>query len=145
MSATADLLDVNVWLALTLEGHPHHKAALEAWKTLERPTFCRVTQLGFLRLLCNVRVMGAAVLQPEAAWAVYERLRAGGTVHFIGESDELEAHLKPLLKGTKAARDFWTDAYLAAFARSAGLRLVTFDSGFRRYQDLTSLLLDANK
>ncbi len=35
----------------------------------------------------------------------------------------------------------WTDAYLAAFARVAGLRLVTFDSGFSKYKDLSWQLL----
>jgi predicted nucleic acid-binding protein len=37
--------------------------------------------------------------------------------------------------------NFWTDAYLAAFARSAGLRLVTFDRGFARFSGLEVLLL----
>jgi predicted nucleic acid-binding protein len=51
-------LDVNVWLAFAVDGHPHHKAALKAWGELKRPTFCRITQLGLLRLLCNRQVMG---------------------------------------------------------------------------------------
>ena len=78
MSATADLLDINVWLALAVEGHPHHKAALKVWPHLTRPSFCRLTQFGFLRLLCNPHVMGAAVLEPEGAWAAYAQLAEGG-------------------------------------------------------------------
>ena len=72
MSAIADLLDVNVWLAFAVDGHPHHKAALKAWGELKRPTFCRITQLGLLRLLCNRQVMGNDALEPEDAWAEYE-------------------------------------------------------------------------
>ena len=35
----------------------------------------------------------------------------------------------------------WTDAYLAAFAQSAGLRLVSFDRGFGRFLGLEKLVL----
>ncbi len=35
----------------------------------------------------------------------------------------------------------WTDAYLAAFAKCAGLRLVTFDHGFSRFKALDLLIL----
>jgi|HubBroStandDraft_1064217.scaffolds.fasta_scaffold379889_2 toxin-antitoxin system PIN domain toxin len=143
LSATADLLDVNVWLALAVEGHPQHKAALKAWNHVTRPTFCRLTHLGFLRLLCNEQVMGGAVLAPASAWAAYEQLADGGVVEFIAEPAGLEERLKQFARGAKAARDFWTDAYLAAFARCAGLRFVTFDSGFARYKDLDCLVIPA--
>jgi len=145
LSATADLLDVNVWLALAVEGHPQHKAALKAWRQLTRPSFCRLTHLGWVRLLCNPHVMGRAVLEPEAAWAAYEQLANGGAVEFVSEPAGLDARLKQFAKGAKAARDFWTDAYLAAFARCAGLRLVSFDSGFTRYKDLACLLLETDQ
>jgi predicted nucleic acid-binding protein len=36
----------------------------------------------------------------------------------------------------------WTDAYLAAFARCARLRLVTFDADFARFEGLDLLALD---
>ena len=54
----------------------------------------------------------------------------------------LETHLKLLTIGAKASRHFWTDAYLAAFALTAGMRLVSFDSGFTRFKDLDCLILD---
>ena len=40
---------------------------------------------------------------------------------------------------------FWLDAYLAAFARCAGLRLVSFDSGFTRHKELTFLILQTGQ
>jgi len=88
--------------------------------------------------------MGSAVLEPEAAWSAYEQLANGGAVEFVGEPAGLDARLKQLAKGATAARDFWTDAYLAAFARCAGLRLVSFDAGFGRYKDVACLLLETN-
>ena len=138
----ADLLDVNLWLAFSAEGHPHHKAAMEAWDDLTRPTFCRVTHLGWLRLLCNAQIMGKEVLEPEAAWEEYEKVLAGGVVHFLEEPSGIQAHLKALTVGARARRDFWTDAYLAAFAQSAGMRMVTFDAGFSRFKDLDLWVLN---
>jgi predicted nucleic acid-binding protein len=35
----------------------------------------------------------------------------------------------------------WADAYLAAFAQTAGLELVSFDSGFRQYPGLQHTIL----
>jgi toxin-antitoxin system PIN domain toxin len=140
-SATADLLDVNVWLAFSVEGHPQHKAAIREWSELNRPSFCRLTVLALMRLLCNKDVMGPATFQPEDAWAQYEHLRVLGAIEYAEEPDGLETNLKVLTKGAKATRDFWTDAYLAAFAQTAQMRLVTFDSGFSRLKDLNCLLL----
>ena len=37
--------------------------------------------------------------------------------------------------------NLWTDAYLAAFAKCAELRLVTFDKGFTRFPGLDALIL----
>ena len=142
MSATADLLDVNVWLALAVEGHPQHKTALKGWSQLTRPSFCRITQLSLLRLLCNPHVMGSSVLEPEAAWAAFEQLPHGSIVEFMDEPAGLDARLKQFARGAKAARDFWTDAYLAAFAKCAGLRLVSFDAGLARYKDVDFLKLE---
>ena len=142
MSDIGDLLDVNVWLAFAVEGHPHHEAAVKTWASLKRPAFCRITQMGWLRLLCNPQVMGDLAFTPQRAWAEYEQLLEGGSIHFIDEAPDLDAILKQLAFGAKASRDFWTDAYIAAFAKSAGMRLVSFDSGFRRFKDLECLILE---
>jgi len=69
-------------------------------------------------------------------------LATGGVVEFVDEPAGLDARLKQFANGAKAARDFWTDAYLAAFARCAGLRLVSFDAGFKRYKDIEFLMLE---
>ena len=144
MSDIGDLLDVNVWLALVVEGHPHHGVALGNWESFRRPMVCRVTQLSLLRLLCNRQVMGNEVFEPEQAWKTYEQLIAARTVEFAHEPRELDSALKPLLKGARAGRDFWTDAYLASFAQCAGLRLVTFDAGFLKFRGLDALVLPSS-
>ena len=55
------LLDINTWIALTLESHPHHQAARHWYGdvTLARGdlVFCRQTELGFLRLVTQEAVM----------------------------------------------------------------------------------------
>lgn len=60
------LADVNVWIALAAAGHVHHSIAL-AW--FEEPQtsqilFCRITQMGLLRLLTNRKVMGEKHFDP---------------------------------------------------------------------------------
>jgi predicted nucleic acid-binding protein len=53
------LPDVNVWIALAAERHIHHLPARQWFNAIgdERLAFCRITQLGFLRLLTNKHVM----------------------------------------------------------------------------------------
>jgi predicted nucleic acid-binding protein len=56
------LVDANVWLAIALDGHVHHAAALAWFDGQAEGTcaFCRITQLAFLRHLTNPKIMGAA-------------------------------------------------------------------------------------
>ena len=106
-----------MWLAFSVEGQPQHRAALRQWSSLSRPSFCRLTVLGLMRLLCNKHVMGAEAFEPEAAWIKYEDLLASGAVEYAEEPSGLEMRLKALAKGARASRDFWTDAYLAALPK----------------------------
>jgi toxin-antitoxin system PIN domain toxin len=135
------LADVNVWLATLVAEHPHHEVAVDWWRNdlLEagdRLAFCRVTQLGLLRLLTNDRVMGRQRKSVVAAWSVYRDLLSLPMVVFAPEPEGTEELLAEhcLLGGESPG--VWTDAYLAAFARAGGLGLVTFDRGFRRYAGL---------
>jgi toxin-antitoxin system PIN domain toxin len=82
------LPDVNVWIALTSDRHIHHPSArtwLESGDDLQL-VFCRVTEMGFLRLLTNPHVMGDDVLDAEAAWSVYDTWRTDERVVFLPES-----------------------------------------------------------
>src|SRR5258706_10291094 len=62
------LPDVNVWIALAAERHTLHRAARNWFSNFqdEKLAFCRLTQLGFLRLLTNKHVMQEEVMSPAS-------------------------------------------------------------------------------
>lgn len=52
--------------------------------------FCRITQLGFLRLLTNRRVMGEEVLSPSDAWRADRALGMDRRIGYLSEPAELQ-------------------------------------------------------
>ena len=137
------LPDVNVWIALTVSGHVHHRAATEWFAAADGDavSFCRVTQMGFLRLLTNERVMGADVLAANRAWSLMEGIRRNDQVLFSPEPSNLERAWQTSISPRAKGANFWTNTYLAAFAVAAGHTLVTFDNGFRKYKDVPVRIL----
>jgi toxin-antitoxin system PIN domain toxin len=137
-----DLPDLNVWLALVVAEHPHHAAARAYWERQQaapalgpRVWFCRSTMLGLVRLLSQPRLMGEGVLSLTDAHAIYQQLRQTEGVGFAGDAESADVLLATWLTGGEGplpAR-LWTDAWLAASAEAAGLRLVTFDADFARF------------
>ena len=142
MPAADDFPDVNVWLALVHAGHPHHAAARKWWGGRRGGPvwFCRVTMLGLVRLLAQPRVMGPGVLSAAAAMDVYAQLSDWPGVGVLPEPAGCEAAYRRLVDPSLPPR-LLTDAYLAAFAQSANIRLVTFDGDFARFRPLTRLTL----
>ena len=136
------LTDVNVWVALAAERHEHHSRARAWFYSLgeEEAVFCRVTQMGFLRLLTSRAVMGEDALDPLDAWQRYRYLRLDWRVSFSSEPAGLEQAWVDLMATGRGARS-WTDAYLAAFAMGHGYTLVSFDQGFSRWKNLSFRLL----
>jgi len=140
-----DLLDVNVWVSLSVPDHPHHERARQYWNTeaADERVFNRVTSLGVLRLLTDARTFGEIALDPEDAWRVLRSWADMGRVAFVAdppEVDEVMRHWGVQL-GIRGRQ--WTDTYLAAFATASGSRLVSFDSDFRHYPGLSWLHLKA--
>jgi uncharacterized protein len=130
--------DVNVWVALSYEGHIHHKPALTWFQSVDdqaRLCFCRITQISFLRLLTTQAIMGAEVLSQAAAWNAYDQWREDGRVIFVDEPVALESNFRTLSRAAHPSPKDWADSYLAAFAVSSGFRLVTFDQAFRSRVD----------
>ena len=76
MSTTADLPDLNVWLALIWPEHIHHQLAVQCWEQQAAPQvlFCTVTALGLVRLVCQPKLMGTAVRSAAEASALLEAL-----------------------------------------------------------------------
>jgi uncharacterized protein len=139
-----DLPDVNVWLAMAVKQHPHHAAAAAYWKELagRRVWFCRITMLGLVRLLSQPKVMGEQALNLADALTAYQRFASLPEIGLHAEPADCARQLQRRLANDIPAR-LLTDAYLAAFAESAGLRMVTFDKDFERFDGLDNLRLVA--
>lgn len=138
-----DLPDINFWLSIVDENHSLHTGAARYWEENADvgKCFCRVTMLGFLRLSTQPGVLDGT-LTPEEAWGVYHALLADPFHRFLSEPENLDSVFASLTVGAALPHRMWTDAYLAAFAISGGLRLVSFDKDFRRFPGLNLLLLE---
>jgi uncharacterized protein len=133
-STTSLFPDINVWVALTYEGHAQHRIAATWFDTLTADVglvFCRLTQLGLLRLLTAEGVMGDEVMTQPQAWAAYDRWHDDPRVELMNEPAALDAHFRALTRLRQPATKDWADSYLAAFATAGHLRLVTFDKALR--------------
>jgi toxin-antitoxin system PIN domain toxin len=141
--AGVDLLDASVWLPLSAPDHVHHARAREYWSSegWAQAAFCRITALALLRHLSNPRVIGAAALDGAAAWRALATWLALPEVVLLPEPAGVDEYLAEWSADLNLRSGHWTDAYLAAFARAAGCRLVAFDGDFDRYRGLDFLHL----
>ncbi len=141
--AAGDLPDVNVWIALSAPYHAKHPAARQYWETrlATRVWFCRHTALGLKRLLCQASIMGEQVKTTQQAWVAWQSLMELHEVGMMTEPDALDAELQRLAQNVSWPGPMWSDAYLAAFATSANLRIVSFDRDFLRFPGLNWLHL----
>lgn len=137
------LPDINVWLALAFERHVHHEAARVWFEALQGDlcAFCRMTQQGFLRLATNPKAVGADAVSLADAWKLYDALHDDPLVGFAGEPTGIEPLWRSYTQHHSFSHSVWNDAYLAAFARTAGHELVTFDRGFSRFDGLRCTIL----
>jgi toxin-antitoxin system PIN domain toxin len=123
------LPDVNVWLALASRRHVHAQTC-SAWLDIiesDSVVFCRVSQMGLLRLLTTDAVMGKDVLSSRDAWRAYRTILADQRMSFAVEPFTLESEWRKLTAQDRPTPKVWTDAYLSAFAHAAGMQLVTLD------------------
>lgn len=138
-----NLCDANVWLALALSAHVHHRAArewLESVSERESVLFCRATQQTFLRLLTNAAVLapyGNPPLGNHEAWAAYEAFLADDRITLEAhEPAGLESRWHEFAARETPSPKLWMDAYLAAFAAASGATMVTTDAAFRQFSGL---------
>lgn len=123
-------LDVNVWLALSSRDHSHFESAWAWYKGLPPRTvllFCRITQLGLLRLLTTQSVMGRGTLTQAQAWEAYDALLKTAGAKFVDEPGGMESIFRSLSGAQQASPKDWADSYLSALSFAAGVPLVTFD------------------
>jgi toxin-antitoxin system PIN domain toxin len=127
--------DINVWVALTYDRHVHHSSArgwFEGLAPTSRLFFCRLTQLGLLRLLSEPAVMGLDQAKSQhEAWKAYDHWLEDERVDFLDEPIGLETQFRALARSPRASPRDWADSYLAAFAQTSRLTVVTFDRAFQ--------------
>jgi uncharacterized protein len=120
--------DINLWLAIAAPEHIHASVAKAWWHQEEGAiAFCRLTQLGFLRLMTTAAVMDGKPLTVAEAWRVYDRLYDDDRVTFVGEPPDVDRRFRENAAGRTASPKVWADAWLLAFAHAAEGILVTFD------------------
>ncbi len=125
-------LDLNVWLALSDDGHQHNEVAwawLDGLADDSALVFSRYTQIGLLRLLTNTAVMGGRALTLRQAWAVYDGWVKDPRVEFYLEPRNVDAAFRRATEqfAGQIASKWVGDCWLLAFAEAAQARLVTFD------------------
>jgi predicted nucleic acid-binding protein len=72
-------------------------------------------------------VLGREVITLRQCWAIYDHWIVGRKAILAEEPVGLEAALRQRTSADSPSPKTWADAYLAAFAETAGLTLVTFD------------------
>ncbi len=94
-----------------------------------------------MRLLNNPAVLKTDALPVAQVWTVYDRMMSDEPFAFVDGPNDLDALLRPLMRGRQFSPKLWQDARLAAFAMTTGLGLVTFDDGFRQFTGLRLVVL----
>jgi toxin-antitoxin system PIN domain toxin len=137
------LADVNVLLPLLVRHHEQHEIALQWFESLHagESVLCRFVQLALIRLLGNKTIMQEFVLSAPAAWQVIEDLMEDERLEFAAEPARIDSAFPRLLTYPVPTSKLVSDAYLAAFAIAASMRLTTFDSGFKQFRGLELQLL----
>jgi toxin-antitoxin system PIN domain toxin len=142
--AAIDLPDINVWIALSAPDHVHRARAERYWseEASSELAFNAVTMLGLVRVCSNAPSFAGVPLSPTAAWTVFQSWTGFDQVVYLSDPGECLKMLDSFMASGPASRRTWTDSYLAAFAITAGLRLVSFDGDFHRFTDLDFLYLE---
>ena len=119
---------MNVWLALAWHDHVHSALARRWWNSHQGAiAFCRISQLGLLRLLTTAAVMGNKPLSVDRSWRIYDGLFADDRVAFVYERPEVDAVFRARAAGHAASPKIFADAWMLAIAEAVGGQLVTFD------------------
>ena len=131
------LLDSNVWVALAMDRHEHHQEALVWFQDVPddgSACFCRMTQNSFLRLISSKSIFQEDTMTNAQAIRALRQLQSDPRVGWMDEPYGIEADWLDAASVKSHSPKRWMDAYLCAFARMSGAKLVTFDGGFQQYQ-----------
>jgi predicted nucleic acid-binding protein len=81
------------------------------------------------------------VKSSDEAWRAYRILRSDRRIGYLAEPHDLPETWQAFTQGPLSSPNLWTDAYLCAFANSAGVTLLTFDAKIPARPDVNSLIL----
>jgi hypothetical protein len=103
-----------------------------------------MAQMGALRVLTNVRWRKSEVWSAAEVWDAWDLMLTDDRFARVEEPPRIEAEWRRLTPALASGRCADTDAYLAAFARAGGYRLLTFDRGFEQFEGLDVEILSEN-
>jgi predicted nucleic acid-binding protein len=93
--------------------------------------------MAVLRLLTNRVAMNGAPTTPEVALNAWQVLAADPRSVFVDVAPSSHENLfASMVAGRQPTPSIWTDAWLAALARSLDHELVTFDRGFKSFDGI---------
>jgi len=97
--------------------------------------------MGLLRVLTSPHALGSHPLSVAEAWFTYREWRRDRAIVYEAEPAKCQLKLDEYVSGGLVQPKIWSDAYLAAFAESGEMRLVSFDADFGRFAGLNLLHL----
>jgi toxin-antitoxin system PIN domain toxin len=136
--------DINVLVAASRADHAHHRsaftwlsAAVEACARGDGIEILPMVAAGFLRLVTNPKVF----VEPTPAAAAVDFLESLLTVPGVevAEIGREWPALKSLVIQHRLTANAIPDAWIASAAKTLGVRLVTFDRGFKRWMSRSEL------
>lgn len=123
------LLDANLLIALAWPQHVHHSAAHDWFRKVGHGAWatCPITQLAFIRISSNPKIIPDAVAPREALGMLKRILAVPGHEFWVEEVAPVDAatFATKALVGHRQV----TDAYLLALVQRRSGKLATFDRG----------------
>lgn len=136
------LVDANILLYAVDEASPFHDRARrwleDALNGDRRVGIPWVSVTAFLRLVTNLRVLEDP-LRPAEAWEFVERWLDAPAAWVPSPGRDHRAILGQLLRELDLRANLVTDAFLAALCIEHGLQIVSADSDFARFSEVTWL------
>jgi toxin-antitoxin system PIN domain toxin len=138
-------------MALALVKHPWHGVARD-WFAAQTSRgsvhFCRSTQQSLLRLITTDSIMRqyeVPGMSNKSAWLLMDGLLADPRIRMASEPSGIEAHFRKFSLRSTSSPKLWMDAYLAAFAVTGSLELITTDRAFAQYRGLNPKILSLSQ
>jgi uncharacterized protein len=123
------LLDANVLIALAWPLHVHHAIAHNWFERVGQKSWasCPLTQLAFVRISSNPKIISAAVSPRAATEALAQMLKLTG--HVFWPDDLPVSGLGTFISNSLVGHRQVTDAYLIELAKRHKGKVATLDSG----------------